>query len=211
MLNCESDFETNYAANIAVVTGAHKSINPVRHPFRLTDIAVEFAEEKDGSTDWQFVCSRLEVVAATRGETGEDWGRLLKFLDRDGNVHEWSMPMEMLAGDGVAYRERLLSMGLIVAPGKHARDRLHQYIASTTPSARARAVSRIGWYHGDSFVFPDAVIGGSGTERLLFQSTTANDHVFRRRGSLEEWQREVAVPCAGNSRLAFALCAAFAA
>jgi putative DNA primase/helicase len=176
---------------------------------------VESAEENDDETvEWKIVCSRLDVLASTRGENGEDWGRLLSFKDGDARVHEWAMPMEMLAGDGHAYRERLLSMGLIIEPGKKARERLHQYIASTMPTARARAVSRVGW-HGGSFVLPDAVIGkagisGDAAERILIQNTSALEHAFRASGGLEDWQREIASHCRGNSRLVFAVSAAFA-
>lgn len=184
----------------------------VKYPFRLTDKALEFAEEPDeeeGEVEWRFVCSRLAIVATTRSETSEDWGRLLVFKDGDEVEHAWSLPMDMLAGDGLAYRERLLSMGLIIAPGRKARDRLHLYIASTTPEVRARAVPRLGWYNV-VFVLPDVVIGQS-KEKILFQSASPIEHAFRVRGDLMEWKREVAAHCAGNSRLVFAISAAFAA
>ena len=135
--------------------------------------------------------------------------RLLIFKDKDGREHKWAMPMEMLAGDGLAYRERLLSMGLIIEPGKKARDRLYQYIASEIPEARARAVTRIG-SHDDTYVFPDEVIGRQGDERVLFQSAASVQHAFSAHGTLEDWQREVGQLCSGNSRLRFAVSAAFA-
>src|SRR5690349_9390825 len=73
----------------------------VNYPFRLSERAVEYAEESDnGDVEWRFVCSRLKVGAVTRNEDSEEWGRLLVFLDDDGREHQWSMPMEMLAGDG---------------------------------------------------------------------------------------------------------------
>ena len=82
---------------------------------------------------------------------------MLAFKDSDGREHQWSIPMEMLAGDGVVYREHLLRLGLIIAPGRAARERLQMYITITAPTARARAVSQLGW-HGRSFVFVNEVI-----------------------------------------------------
>ncbi|HVN89191.1 MAG TPA: DUF927 domain-containing protein [Candidatus Binataceae bacterium] len=182
----------------------------VKFPFRLTESAVEYADEHEGEIDWRFVCSHLEIAAVTRNEDSESWGRLLKFQDDDGRWHTWAMPMELLAGDGTGYREQLLSMGLHIGPGAKARNRLHEYIQTTTAAARARSVSRLGW-HGGVFVLPDVVFGDAGQEQVIYQTAYATEHSFRSRGTLSEWQKYVAIPCSGNSRLAFAVSCAFAA
>jgi uncharacterized protein (DUF927 family) len=186
----------------------------VKHPFRLTPMAVEYAEESDDSaTEWVPVCSRLEVLALTRDAASEDWGRLLVLSDADGNTHEWAMPMSMLAGDGAAYRERLFSLGLHIEPSTKARNRLHSYISTTRPAARARCVSRVGWHAtatGIVYVLPDATHGEAG-ERVLLQSVSAVEHAMRCSGTLTQWQQQVAALCTGNSRLTFALSCAFAA
>jgi len=133
-------------------------------PFRLTEKGVEKrVETRDkelGITteEWRWFCSRLEVSAETRSSEGEEWGRLLSVTDRDGRVKTWAMPMAMLAGDGTAYRERLLSLGLIMAPGKFARDALHEYISTARPGDKARCVGRLGW-ELETFVLPNGAIG----------------------------------------------------
>lgn len=120
-------------------------------PFRLVAHGVEKRirredkETRASTVEWKWFCSRIEVAAETRSAEGEEWGRLLRVTDRDGRVKEWAMPMSMLAGDGTAYRERLLSLGLIMAPGKFARDALHEYISTAQAREKARCVSRIGW------------------------------------------------------------------
>lgn len=120
-------------------------------PFRLVWNGVEKRIErtdKDTGTvtvEWRWFCSRLEVGAETRSSEGEEWGRLLTVTDRDGKVKDWAMPMAMLAGDGTAYRERLLSLGLVMASGKFPRDALHEYISTARPEVKARCVGRIGW------------------------------------------------------------------
>ena len=178
--------------------------------FRMTKGGVEFLEDTEDSTEWSFVCSPLRVEALTRNEDGHEWGRLLIFPDQDGSSHQWAMPMEMMAGDGVAYRERLLEQGLIIAPGRKARERLHSYISGCHPSARARAVSRLGW-HGTSFVLPDTAFGETSTERTLYQTAHREQDAFKVFGTLREWRREVAAFCVSNSRLSFVVSAAFAA
>lgn len=116
----------------------------------------------------------------------------------------------MLAGDGTVYREHLLSLGLIMAPGRFARDSLHEYISTARPSAKARCVDRTGWHDG-VFVLPDVTIGPQPTERVLLQLETVPDHAFFVRGTLESWQKNVAAYAVGNSRLVMALSTAFAA
>src|ERR1700722_20407518 len=204
-LGCSDEFDQDWT-HLTEGPSAQEALefnNPVRYPFRLTTSAVEYAkEDRDGSIEWLFVSSRLEVAAITRSEASEDWGRLLVFKDLDGKEHSWAMPMESLAGDGVGYRERLLSMGLIIAPGNAAKARLHQYIATTEARLRVRAVCGLGWHYG-AFVLPDHVFGSTDGERVLYQSTSSIDHAFRTSGTLDEWRKEVAPLCVGNSRLSF--------
>ena len=97
------------------------------------------------------------MAAHTRDADGDDWGRLLVLKDRDGRLKEWAMPMALLAGEGVTYRERLLSLGLTMAPGKAAKEALHAYVSTARPSVSVRCVNRIGW-HGRSFALPDGAV-----------------------------------------------------
>ena len=191
--------------------GETEGKSTVPSPFRITDNAVQcWHEDKDGEGEWQFVCSHVEVAAETRNAVGEDWGRLLVLPDRDGTMHEWPMPMAMLAGNGEEYRRRLLGMGLEIAPGRRARERLHQYISVCRPAERVRCVARIGWY-GRAFVLPDETLGEIQGERVLLQTVGAFDHAFRAQGTLDSWHKNVARFAVGNSRLLLSIAAAFAA
>ncbi len=156
-----------------------------------------------------WVCSRLEITASTRDAKNESWGRLLEFDDLDGTRHAWAMPMELLSGDGNEYRRMLLSMGLQIAASSKARNLLTQFIQTAQVEQRARCVDRTGW-HGNVFVMPNKTIGED-EERILFQSASATPGTFKRKGKLTDWQTNVAALCAGNSRLVFAVSAAFAA
>ena len=161
------------------------------------------------------VCSALRVVAATSDGAGGAWGRLLAWEDPDGRRHEWAMPLALLAGDGGEVRAYLLDHGLFVATGRAAREALSAYLMLSRPAARVRVVSRIGWHDtpdGRAFVLPDATLGPAGAARIMLQ-TDRPDALppLARSGDLADWQREVAAPCAGNSRLVLALSAAFAA
>jgi putative DNA primase/helicase len=155
------------------------------------------------------VCSHLEVAAMTRDSAGNEWGRLLTFRDADGREHRWLMDMAMLADDGIACRRGLLSLGLAIRPSETARSALNQYLQLCQPDARIRFVSRLGW-DGGNFVFPNEVLGGTQDEPVLYRNTFDVPHSFNVRGSLPDWQREIAERCIGNSRLIFVVSAAFA-
>nr|WP_253949420.1 DUF927 domain-containing protein [Mangrovicoccus sp. HB161399] len=138
-----------------------------RWPFRLVKAGVEKRIERTDketgtvTAEWKWFCSPLDIAAETRSATGEDWGRLLRVTDRDGRDKEWAMPMMMMAGDGTGYRERLLSLGLIMAPSRFAREALHEYISTARPGVKARCVNRIGW-GGSTFALPNTSIGDDG-------------------------------------------------
>jgi uncharacterized protein (DUF927 family) len=165
-------------------------------------------EDSEGNREWVWTASEIEVLAETRNAAGEAWGRLLRVPDRDAIEHRWAMPMGMLAGDGVVYRERLLSLGAELAPGKAARDALHTYLTIWRPAARARCVESTGW-HGQVFVLPDRVYGAT-AEPVFLQAPGAAPQ-YDLTGSLEGWQNEVAALAVDNTRLVFAISTALAA
>lgn len=188
--------------------GAKASAPPPRRSanFRLTEHGVE-RRNQDG--EWIRVCSPLEVLALTRDDDSEAWGRLVEVVDLDGVRHQWALPAEMLAGSGEEYRRRLLDLGLRIEPGDGARKALHEYLSQPV-EGRARCVPRIGWHHG-RFVLPDAVLGPeSSGDRLILQTSERIDAAFRVAGDVDAWRRGVAAPAVGNCRILFAISAALA-
>lgn len=180
--------------------------------FLCTDDGVWYFGKTDTGTEAPalWLCSKLTVTAMTRDAKNEAWGRLIEFDDLDGAHHTWALPMDLLKGDGVEYRGQLLSLGLRISTMQKARNLLTQYIQTARVEARARCVERTGWHGGRVFVMPERTIGES-EERILYQSASAAPGTFKQRGKLADWQANVAAPCAGNSRLLFAVSAAFAA
>ena len=156
------------------------------------------------------LAGHFDVLAETRDADGCSWGVLLHWEDHDGRDHELALPRAMLAGDGADARKTLLDGGLYIAPGRKAREFLNAFLLSVRSSVRARATNRMGW-HDRSFVLPGGCFGVQGSDRLLLQGSVAVEHAFTTRGSLEDWNREVAQYARGNSRLLVAISSAFAA
>jgi putative DNA primase/helicase len=176
--------------------------------FRLTDECVIHVNA-DHEGDQFKICGHLQVVALTRDTNGENWGRLLRWLDAEGGKHEWALPMSLLTGDGSEYRGHLLDGGLVIAPGRRARELLTTYIQTARTEARALSVSRLGW-HGRAFVLPGGTIGQNAGEPVIYQSPFQVDHYFRVKGTVEDWRERVGKRCGGNSRLILAVSCAFA-
>jgi putative DNA primase/helicase len=174
--------------------------------FRLLEHSVEW---RDDEGEWHWLCDPLEVAADTRDAGSENWGRLLVFKDRDGVIHEWAAVAADLSrsqsGEVIAHLARLGFVPPVSTPNK---NRLLQYIVTARPTARLRAVGRVGW-EGPVFVLPDASYGGDSGERIWFQlEGVPVEHSYRTAGDLGEWQRRIAEPSAGNTRLVFAICCA---
>lgn len=160
------------------------------------------------------VCGALDAIARTRDEQGENWGVLLGWSDSDGRRHEWAMPRSLLATDGREVRATLLDRGLYVSPMEGARKALMAYLSAFDPPASALCVGRGGWHSvGDQsvFVLPDEVFGAPPDERVVLQTTHSPTHAFKNAGTLTDWKSQIARPAIGNSRVALAIAAAFAA
>ena len=155
-----------------------------------------------------WICSPLHVIAITRDHNNENHGRLLQFYDSDNKIHEWPMPMELLAADGAEYRKILLSMGLQIAPGRKVREALTIYIQTAEPALKARCVDKVGWFE-NIYVFPNYVISNNQDEKIIFQRMHQQANCYETKGSLEDWQKNISLYCSDNSRLSFAVSIAF--
>ncbi len=140
----------------------------------------------------EWVCSPIQILAITSSSKGDDFGRLLHFLDSNGKWHEWAMPMYMLKSNGDELCGELLNQGLIF-DHKH-RKKMINYIMSAKPKRRIIAASTIGW-HGSAFILPNQVIGSID---IVFQSEIAGESEFTTSGTLIEWQQQIGKYCEGN-------------
>ncbi len=175
--------------------------------YHINEKGVWYQQAKDADPKW--LSSPVFVEALTRNASGRSWGRLLTFKDQDGVIKNWSMPMELLAGDGSEIRRNLLSLGAEMAIGKCERQLFLAYLQGARPSKRTLCVDRIGW-HQDQFVLPNKIYLGAGTNVDIILQGTAIDTSFGRSGSLADWQKHVGMNCKGNSRLVFAVSSALA-
>lgn len=180
-------------------------------PFEVSDDGVFFLKKDgDGVTEPIRLAARVDVVALTRDEAGNNWGRLLRWQDHEGRRHQWTMPMEALAADQGGVRARLLSEGLpFITTNVRYRERFSEYLQTFPVQRRVRCVPCIGW-QGDSYVLPDATIGPAGSQEILYQPPHEALHNWNASGTDEEWREHLGSRCSGNSRLILVVSCAFA-
>lgn len=166
---------------------------------------VYYTSEK-GERMW--VCSPLEILAETQTESGENYGRLLRWSDSKNRIKTWAMPLEMVHGDSSELVKYLVSRGLNIGASRSHYDKLKNYINLSQPEEAIICTTKIGWHDG-VFVFPNETIS-TANKKLVYQPEYATAHKFETKGTLKEWQENISRYCSGNSRLAFGVSLAFA-
>lgn len=175
--------------------------------------AIEFLSPRkteDGDEVWAWLCSPIEVIAETRGEDEKGWGLLLRVHSPDGVWHTAAMSRALFMSDGGEWLALLFNLGLRLTAARAGKERLRALLAMTSTPKRARTATRSGWYNANTFVLPDEAFGGYAGEHIVYQPLHPLPHAYRTRGTLSGWRREVAARAIGNSRLVFAISAAFA-
>ena len=156
------------------------------------------------------LCGPLRVTGFARDAQDNQAGLLLEFDTPYRKNRRWLMPLQMLAGDGNAYRSALLSQGFMMPTDAKRRALLTQYLQSRDPGELVRHVPRVGW-HGRCYVLPHETLGENPSgEKVIFHSEAGAESNFSQRGNIEQWRQDLARLCIGNSRAAFAVATAFA-
>ena len=153
----------------------------------------------------RFVCGEMHIDAMTFDEQDNNHGLLLRIHNRRGSVRQWACPMELLAGSGEELRRELLNMGLKIF--SENQKYLTRYLMTASPNEQVACAVKTGW-HGDAFVLPNQVIGG--TDKVIFQSPELIQDDFKQKGTLQGWQENIASKAIGNPSLTLAISAAFA-
>ncbi len=201
----------------AKVATSPSTLEPVRDDlpawYTLTPNGIVYAYNPDDAGRQTkpplWVCPPMRVLATTRDEDGNDFGRLIEFKDLDGRTRQEVIADRERQGSGDALRARLAGLGFEVGTQPEARRLFLDLLRKWVSTGRARAVTRTGWTaSGRAFVLPDRVIGDDAEAVVL--AATGDNPGFGTQGTLAEWREHVACLCEGNSRLVFCVSLAFA-
>lgn len=168
-------------------------------------------QHKDSSIHVRWICSPIKPLAMVRTEHGREWGLLIWLVDPDGKEKKIVLGMRQFNGDALAASGELLDAGLRIGSGT-ARKLVIEYLQASAPDKRAKTTNKTGWHGVDDemvFVLPEKTIGKS-QEEWLYGNQLPDSNPYRQKGTLKQWRENVAALCAGNSRLVFSVCTAFA-
>lgn len=178
--------------------------------FHLLENGLYYIEQTKEDELRRYISSPIKVLAQTRDNTNNAWGRLLEWRDADGVKHTQALSMELFQSDGVELRKALAYQGVIIAPDGRARNLLQSYLMSFPTDTRALCVDRVGW-HDDVFVLPNQQIGQHENDDLIvYQTTQGIDSNYQSKGTLKQWKQDISMPLSTHSKLVVALSSAFA-
>ncbi|MBI6549944.1 DUF927 domain-containing protein [Xenorhabdus lircayensis] len=157
------------------------------------------------------VSAPFSVLGLTRDVYSDNWGKLISFKDKDRETKQFIVPDEQLHKPGSDIPPRLAGLGLYIGTGM-SRDLLG-YLNIATAKERITLATSTGWFNDHLFVLPESTIGSS-TSKVMYQLSgrkKSESSQLAQLGTLEDWQKHISAKCAGNTRLVFSLCVAFAA
>ncbi len=146
----------------------------------------------------------LLILGRTKSDTSDNWGTLLQWVDPAGKEHRYALPDDVLQRQGNDWAAALAYQGYSIRRGK--ANAFAVFIQELQTTKFVTCTSRVGWHHA-AYVLPDTTYGAD--HGALVLQGGGHEGLYTTDGTFEAWQ-EVARLCTGNSRLVFALCAAFA-
>ena len=170
----------------------HDGVGAVRSSF--------FASEGTSAFGY-YVCPLFTVVGDAVDPSTRQECLAIQFRDRFKRIRDLLIPRSLIAEGQAKLAAFLGANGFDIPPGKKLRERM-QVLLHNLHGPRVEIVKRTGW-HDDVFVLPERIIGDIGSTRII--PDLPRNLKIKTRGSLEGWQRHVASPARGNSRLELAI------
>ncbi len=173
-----------------------------------------FLLPKDEDSPETKISSPCWVSALSRDIDSSSWGILVEWIDGDGKHHKQSIPKERLHDTGNKLAQHLAFYGLSILPGKERL--LSSYLGHFDPKKRVTCVSKLGWVEnlkdGFAYVLPEQTISNTDTEDIEYQPEAYSPSAItiHSKGSLLNWQMEVAALARDHPFLIFCICTAFA-
>lgn len=161
------------------------------------------------------VCGPLVVLGETRSEANEARQLWICFKDSDGVEHERTIGYPRVHKPNELVTE-LNACGLeiryeINAQGGYARH-VANFLLQFPKKEPILSVEHYGWIGepGTAFFLPNGKVLGRASRPVCFSGSPEDAPAFTQKGTLQEWQDDVASRGLYSSRIALALCVGFA-
>jgi putative DNA primase/helicase len=161
-----------------------------------------FRHEPDGR-----IGHHIKAIARVNNTAGNGAALHLEFMSYEGHLLRWTMPRSLIMADSAVLVTELYAMGYYIEDDK--KKYLLQYFNNIGAEVEKKytITDSTGWV-GGSFVTQTKTYGDTSLRFKDVEKVT--DTTCEVAGTLEGWIAMVAAMCGGNSRLIFAIGAAFA-
>lgn len=159
------------------------------------------------------LCSRLEVVSEGCDKYGRGRCRLVRFTDTFGNSRERVIMLSDLVTNQGKVLASLVDEGLTLyrANAQGGNNQVAEFINTYPVEKFFTTVDAYGWVElGKSFIVPSATVGGTNGSDIVFNGDEEGAPKYGQGGTLEQWQNTIGRNARHSSRVAFAVCMAFA-
>lgn len=159
------------------------------------------------------LCSRLEVVSEGCDKHGRGRCRVVRFNDSFGNSRERVIMLSDLVTSQGKTLATLVDEGLqlyrVNSQGGNAQ--VAEFISTYPVNERFTTVDAYGWVElGKSFIVPSATVGDTNGHDIVFNGDEDGAPKYGQGGTLKQWQNTIGRNARHSSRIAFAVCMAFA-
>ena len=173
---------------------------------------IEISDGKGGTTKKRRrVSDPFEVIGNLCDVAGGSYSLAVSWNDDRARTKRRVVPLALFGG----YRNHVivssfLEAGLRIEPGMQDKFAAFLWIAHKR-APQMELATRTGWHNGQRlFILPNETIGDASSVVIYDPPADVTYH-FGVAGTPGDWRADVSEPCAGNSRLVFAMSLAFAA
>ncbi|RDD70154.1 DUF927 domain-containing protein [Paracoccus versutus] len=161
--------------------------------------------------EWVPMCGPLRIEALTRDGSGRNWGRRIRFLDRDGQLRQETISEADILGKPRSVCAQLISAGLAIEGN---RNDIIELIRRWPAVARILSVSRPGWMAetdvAPAYLLPDGKLLSAEPQRGETVELIHARSAVPPSGSLDDWKDTVGCLAVDNPALICAISAVLA-
>ena len=159
------------------------------------------------------LCSYIDVEAEGYDKNGGGRCRLVRFADTFGKIRKATVMMSDLVKNQNSVLAALADQGLTLyrANAQGGNAHVAEFIRTRKVERYFQTTDSYGWLElGKRFLIPNVAIGDADGKEIIYNGDTEHAPQYGQGGTLEQWQDTIGTNAKHSSRVAFAVCMAFA-
>ena len=159
------------------------------------------------------LCSYIDVEAEGYDRQGGGRCRLVRFADTFGKIRKATVMMSELVKNQNSVLATLADQGLSLyrANAQGGNAHVAEFIRTRDVERYFQTTDSYGWIElGKKFIIPNATFGDADGQETIYNGETEHAPQYGQGGTLKQWQDTIGTNAKHSSRVAFAVCMAFA-